>query len=114
MTAVGRVCRPLRVGMRVLGWASVAGLLCLWLTAATTTHDGATSSQVSVTTQVSAPVLLPARQQVDQLAMILPDPVWFPLAGLLLAVAPMVSVGFVARRPVRRQIPRAPPFASAM
>ena len=113
MSTVGRVHGPFHTVMRALGWVSVAGLLCLWLTTSTTTYSGTMHSEASVVAQAPAQVLLPARQYVD-LAMILPEPVWFPLAGLLLAAVPMALVAITPRRPTPRQAPRAPPVASAM
>jgi hypothetical protein len=97
--------------MRALGWASVAGLLCLWLATSTVSSDDPTSSQPSVATAVSTSVLLPARQHVDLMMMIVPGPVWIALDGPVLMLAPMVFV-VVARRPVNRHTPRAPPVAS--
>jgi hypothetical protein len=111
MAAVGRVRRPLQVVMCALGWASVAGLLCLWLTTSAASYDGSTSKQTSVVTQASTSVLLPARQHVD-LAMILPTPVWIDLGQSLSVVSPMVLLVLVLRRPVNRHTPRAPPVAS--
>jgi hypothetical protein len=99
--------------MRALGWASLAGLLCLWLTTTTTTYSDPTHAEASVVVQTPTQVLLPARPYVD-LAMTLPEPVWLPLAGLLLVAAPMVSMALTPRRPTARQAPRAPPVASAL
>jgi hypothetical protein len=112
MAAVGRVPRPLHVVMRALGWASVAGLLCLWLSTSTVSYDGPTSSQPALVNQVSTAVLLPARQHVD-LAMILPVPVRIALSGSVLLVVPMVLLAVASRRPVNRHTPRAPPVALA-
>jgi hypothetical protein len=112
MAAVGRLSRPLQGVMRALGWASVACLLCLWLTTATASHDGAPSSQEPAVTQAATSVLLPARQHVD-LAMILPAPVLIDLGASMLALAPLVLLVVVLRRPVDRHTPRAPPVASA-
>jgi hypothetical protein len=98
--------------MGALGWASVAGLLGLWLTTATATYDGMTSSQPSVMTQVSSSVLPEARQHVDP-ATILPAPVRVALGECLLVAAPLVLMIAVLRRPANRHTPRAPPVAFA-
>jgi hypothetical protein len=104
--------------MRALGWASVAGLLCLWLTTSTVSSDstvssgGQASSQPGVATAVSLSVWLPARQHVD-LAMIMPPPVRIAVGGSLLVGAPMVVLVVVLRRPANRHTPRAPPVALA-
>jgi hypothetical protein len=104
--------------MRALGWASVAGLLCLWLTTSTVSSgstvssDGLASSQSGVATAVSLSVSLPAHQPVD-LAMVVPPPVRLALGGSLLAGGPMVVLVVVLRRPANRHTPRAPPVALA-
>jgi hypothetical protein len=113
MAAVGRAPRPLHVVMRALGWASLAGLLCLWLTTSTAPSDAPTSSQPSVVTQVSTSVFIPARQHVELTMMILPAPVWIALGGSGIALAPMASLVVVLRRPVNRHTPRAPPVVFA-
>jgi|tagenome__1003787_1003787.scaffolds.fasta_scaffold20868583_3 hypothetical protein len=112
MAAIGRAPRPLQVVMRALGWASVAGLLCLWLTTSAASYDGPTSKDPSVVAQASTSVLLPARQHVD-LAMILPAPLWLDLGESLALGLPMVLLVVVLRRPVNRHTPRAPPAAVA-
>jgi hypothetical protein len=112
MATAGRVRRPLRVVVRALGWASVAGLLCVWLTTSAATYEGSPPSQTSAVAQASVSVLSPARQHAD-LAMVLPPPVSFPIGGALLLAAPMVLVIAVLRRPANRHTPRAPPVAFA-
>jgi len=112
MAAVGRASHPIHVVMRALCWASVAGLLCLWLITSTVSSDGQASSPPGVATAVSLSVSLPARQHVD-LAMIVPPPVRIALGGSLLVGVPMVVLGVVLRRPANRHTPRAPPVALA-
>ena len=112
MASVGRAPRPLHVVMCALGWASVAGLLCLWLTTSTVSYDGTTSSQQTAVSQTSTSVPLPARHHVD-LAMILPAPVWIALGASMLVALPLVSAAAVPPRPVNRHPPRAPPVACA-
>jgi hypothetical protein len=99
--------------MRALGWASVAGLLCLWLTTTTASYDGPASSQPGVAAQTFTSTVQPARQLVDHLALIVPAPVWIAFGRSLPMLAPMALLVVVARRPVNRHTPRAPPVALA-
>jgi hypothetical protein len=110
MAAAGRASRPIHVVMRALCGASVAGLLCLWLSTSTISFDGQASSQPGVATAVSHSGSLSARQHVDP-AMIVPSPVRMALGGSMLMGVPIVVLVVALRLPVNRHTPRAPPVA---